>query len=142
MILLDTNVISDVYRERPNPNAHRWLTSQRPGELYLCAPVLAELCSGAERLPQGGRRRRLEEWIGKIETEGFPGRMLPFDQSAAREFGRVFQMRKTIGRPIGIMDALIAAIARTNGAVLATRDIDDFTEIDLTVLNPFEFQSE
>jgi len=51
-------------------------------------------------------------------------------------------MRKSIGRPIGIMDALIAAIARTNGAVLATRDIDDFTEIDLTVLNPFEFQSE
>ena len=139
MILLDTNVISDVYRDRPNPNAHKWLTSQRPSELYLCAPVLAELYSGAERLAEGDRRRRLEEWIRKMEMEGFPGRILPFDQSAAREFGRIFQTRSSIGRPIGLMDALIAAVARSNGAVLATRDIADFTEIGLTVLNPFEF---
>jgi predicted nucleic acid-binding protein len=138
MILLDTNVISDVYRERPNPDAQKWLISQKPSELYLCAPVLAELYSGAERLPQGGRRRRLEEWIRRIEIEGFPGRVLPFDQSASRDFGWIFQRRKSVGRPIGILDALIAAIARSNGAALATRDIDDFTEVDLTLLNPFE----
>jgi len=142
MILLDTNVISDVYRERPDPNAHKWLTSQRASELFLCTPVLAELYSGAERLPMGGRRRRLEEWIRKIEMEGFPTRILPFDQSAARDLGWIFQTRKSIGRPIGIMDALIAAVARSNDALLATRDVDDFTEIGLTVLNPFEFESE
>ena len=139
MILLDTNVISDVYRERPNANAHKWFAAQTATELYLCAPVLAELHSGAQSLPEGGRRRRLEEWIRKIEVDGFAGRVLPFDHNAAREFGGIFHKRKMIGRPVGIMDALIAAVARSNGAVLATRDVDDFSEIGLTVVNPFEF---
>jgi toxin FitB len=138
MILLDTNVISDVYRERPDPSVHSWLAAQRSVDLYICTPVLAELLHGAEGLPQGGRRQRLEAWIRKVEEEGFPGRILPFDQNAAHEFGRLFQRRKSIGRPIGIMDALIAAIARSNDALLATRDIDDFTEIGLRTVNPFQ----
>jgi len=139
MILLDTNVISDVYRERPDPKVHSWLAAQRPADLYICTPVLAELLNGAERLPSGGRRRRLEEWIRKLEGEGFAGRILQFDQNAAHEFARLFQRRKILGRPIGIMDALIAAIARSNDAALATRDVEDFASLDLGVVNPFEF---
>src|SRR4051812_7427455 len=139
MILLDTNVISDVYRKRPDPRVHSWLAAQRQADLHICTPVLAELLNGAESLSSGGRRRRLEEWIRTLEVEGFAGRILPFDQNAAHEFARLFQRRKILGRPIAIMDALIAAIARSNDATLATRDVGDFASLDLEVINPFEF---
>jgi predicted nucleic acid-binding protein len=139
MILLDTNVISDVYRERPDPKVHNWLAAQRSADLYICTPGLAELLNGAERLPSGGRRRRLEEWIRKLEAEGFAGRILPFDQNAAHEFARLFQTRKILGRPIGLMDALIAAIARSNDAALATRDVADFADLGIDIVNPCEF---
>jgi predicted nucleic acid-binding protein len=141
MILLDTNVVSDTYQPDPNLSVRSWLAAQRPAELFICAPVLAELRYGAERLPEGGRRRRLEGWISKLEDDGFLGRILPFDQGAAIEFGRIFHRRKIAGRPIGIMDALIAAIARANGAAVATRDVNDFRDLDFEVINPFEFTS-
>jgi toxin FitB len=140
MILLDTNVISDAYRERPAQSVMEWMAAQRSAELHLCAPVLAELRYGAERLPTGGRRKRLEAWIFKVENEGFAGRILPFDQGAAHEFARLFHRRKSIGRPIGIMDAMIGAVAKSNGATLATGDTDDFADLDLTLVNPFEFK--
>jgi len=141
MILLDTNVISDTYRAQPDLSVRRWLAAQRPADLYICAPVLAELRYGAERLPAGGRRRRLEDWIVKIESEGFPDRILPFDQGAAREFGQIFNRRKSAGRPIGIMDAIIASIARSNGATMATRDVGDFAGFDLVIINPFKIRA-
>jgi predicted nucleic acid-binding protein len=139
MILLDTNVISDTYQPQPNRAVRNWLAAQRPADLYICVPVLAELRYGAERLPAGGRRHRLENWISKLENDGFSGRVLPFEQSAAIEFGRIFHRRKIAGRPIGIMDAIIASIARSNVAAVATRDIDDFADLDIDIVNPFEF---
>lgn len=141
MILLDTNVISDSARPRPDTSARSWFTAQRPTELFICTPVLAELRYGLERLPEGPRRTHLEEWVGKIEHEGFVDRILTFDRSAAHEFGRLFHRRTSTGRPIATMDAAIASIAKANGAILATRDVDDFANLDLTVINPFEFST-
>ncbi|TMJ03299.1 MAG: type II toxin-antitoxin system VapC family toxin [Alphaproteobacteria bacterium] len=139
MIVLDTNVVSDSYRARPHPSVRNWLIAQPSADLFICAPVLAELSYGVECLPPGERRRDLADWVRKIEKEVFAGRILPFDADAAHEFGKVFHRRKSIGRPIGIMDAIIAAVAKTNGAVVATRDTDDFADLGLRLVNPFEF---
>jgi toxin FitB len=139
MILLDTNVVSDPYRARPHPAVRNWLIAQPSADLFICAPVLAELSYGVERLQLGQRRRDVAEWVLKIEKEVFAGRILSFDEEAAHEFGRLFHRRKSIGRPIGIMDAVIAAVAKTNRATLATRDIGDFADLGLPLVNPFEF---
>jgi predicted nucleic acid-binding protein len=139
MILLDTNVLSDSSRARPDPSAKAWIVAQRPAELFICTPVLAELRYGVERLPTGRRRADLDDWVRRIEQEGFPDRILSFDRSAAHEFGRLFHKRVSIGRPIATLDAMIAAIARAHGAALATRDIDDFVGLEIEIINPFAF---
>lgn len=139
MILLDTSVISDSSRPRPDRSAKAWLVAQRPAELFICAPVLAELRYGVERLPAGRRRAHLDEWVRRIEQEGFVDRILSFDRSAAHEFGRLFHKRASMGRPIATLDAMIAAIARAHSAALATRDVDDFAELGVEIINPFAF---
>ena len=114
------------------------MDDQPPGELFLCAPVLAELFSGLEQLPSGARRNRLAEWIRNLETSEFVDRILPFDRSATHEFGRIVAIRERAGRTIRVMDAIIGAIASAHGATVATRDVDDFADIGLDVVNPFE----
>jgi len=137
MILLDTNVLSEPYRPRPNAAVQKWLNAQPSRDLYLCTPVLAKLRYGLERLPSGSRRYRLEDWLRNLEDEYFADRVLPFDQSAAHEFGRVMSRREKQGRPINAMDALIAGIAICHAATIATRDIADFEGLGLDLLNPF-----
>jgi predicted nucleic acid-binding protein len=141
MILLDTNVISDSSRPRPDPSVKNWLGASRPADLFICTPVLAELRYGIERLAEAQRRRYLEEWLRKIEYEGFADRILPFDRSAAHEFGRLFHRRMSIGRRMATMDAAIASIAKVNGATLATRAVADFADLGFEVVNPFEFSA-
>jgi toxin FitB len=137
MILLDTNVLSETHRPRPNTAVRDWLNSQAPGALYLCAPVLAELRYGLERLPSGRRRDRLEEWLRNLEQDHFVDRILPFDQQAAHELGRIMSRREKAGRPIKTMDALIAAVAVRHAATVATRDISDFDSLGLELIDPF-----
>ncbi len=140
MILLDTNVVSDSSRLRPHPPVRNWLSAQKQTELFICTPVLAELRYGTERLPAGPQRSFLEEWLLRIEEEGFPDRVLTFDRRAAQEFGKIFHLRTSKGRPIKTMDAIIASIARSEGATLATRDVADFSGLGLDIVNPFEFE--
>jgi predicted nucleic acid-binding protein len=117
----------------------QWLDSQEQRDLFLCAPVIAELHYGIARLPEGARRDRLTEWVRRVEEEEFLDRILPFDRSAAHEFGRVMTVRRRLGRRLGgPMDALIATIALTHGAVLATRNVHDFEGLGLEIVNPFE----
>ena len=139
MILLDTNVVSDSSHPRPHSSVRKWFNAHRQDELFVCTPVLAELSYGVERLPRGTKRSALEEWLIRLETEGFPERVLTFDRRAAREFGRVVDLRTAKGRPIGTMDAIIASIAKAEGAALATRDVSDFEGLGLDIVNPFEF---
>jgi len=137
MILLDTNVLSETHRPQPSTAVRDWLNSRAPSELYLCTPVLAELRYGLERLPSGRRRDRLEEWLHSLEQDYFVDRILPFDQQAAHEFGRIMSRRETAGRPIKTMDALIAAVAVCHAAAIATRDISDFDSLGLELIDPF-----
>ena len=141
MILLDTNVVSDSSRPRPHLSVWKWFNAQRPTDLFICAPVLAELKYGIERLSEGVRRSFLERWLRSIEEEGFSDRILPFERRAAHEFGRFLHSRMTKGRPIKTMDVIVASIAKAEGATLATRDIDDFADLDLELINPFDFDA-
>ena len=136
MILLDTNVVSETMRPQPAENVRAWLNAQRTEDVFICMPVLAELRYGVESLPRGGRRRRLEEAVAKVE-EAFATRTLPFDRAAAHEYGRIMAQRDRIGRSTGTMDGLITAIAKVHGATVATRDIRGFDDSGLDIIDPF-----
>ena len=136
MILLDTNVISEATRPQPHANVKKWLDAQRPGDLFLCTPVLAELHYGVALLPEGRRRTHFELGLKRIE-EAFADRTLPFDVAAARAYGWVVAERDDLGLSTGTMDALIAAIAKVHGAAVATRDTGGFSDIGLDVIDPF-----
>jgi predicted nucleic acid-binding protein len=141
MILLDTNVLSEAYRSRPSAQVRSWLDAQRSEDLFLCTPVLAELHHGIERLPPSARRKALAGAIERLEQEVFADRILDLDRAAAREFGRIVAKRGRMGRPIQTMDALIAAIAASHHAAIATRDLADFAHLDLDLLDPFRPES-
>ncbi len=138
MIILDTNVISEGFRTRPSSVVRSWLDRHDPNELYLCAPVLAELRYGVERLPASRRRTELDRLVTNAEEDLFANRILPLDRESAHEFGRVVAKRAGMGRPILPMDGLIAAVAIANGMAIATRDIDDFSGLGIDVIDPFE----
>ena len=136
MIVLDTNLISEGFRPIPNEAAIAWLKAQPVESLYLCTPVLAELRYGVEKLPSGRRQRDLLGRVDSVE-DFFRDRLLVLDQAAAAEFGRLAALRQRKGRQIEPMDALIAAIASAQGFALATRDIDDFADLGIELINPF-----
>jgi|GraSoiStandDraft_12_1057312.scaffolds.fasta_scaffold397296_2 toxin FitB len=138
MILLDTDVVSESLRPRPSSAVLTWLDAQPEASLYLCTPVLAELHYGLRRLIESPRKERLRAAIERIENDAFRGRILMFDNAAARQYGNVAAAREQAGRPIEQMDALIAAIALSNQAALATRDTGDFLGLGLDLINPFE----
>jgi predicted nucleic acid-binding protein len=137
LIILDTNVISEGFRAQPAAIVRDWLDSQIPSDLFLCAPVLAELRYGVERLPPGRRRDELDRLVGNAERDLFANRLLPVDREAAHAFGRVVAERAARGRPIMPMDGMIAAIAIVNGMSIATRDVDDFAGLGIDLINPF-----
>jgi predicted nucleic acid-binding protein len=139
MILLDTNVVSEPWKPRPSMHVLAWLEAQAFNSLYLCTPVLAELRFGAERLDSGLRRDRLRALIDRVEQEGYRDRILSLEIAEAAEFGRLAALRERAGRRIQPMDALIAAIALTHRAVLATRDVGDFIGLGIELVDPFEF---
>ena len=137
MILLDTNIVSEMMKPAPQPSVVAWLDRQDEAGLFICAPVLAELRYGSELLPRGRRRNELIKVIDHIEEEAFRGRILPFEQSAASHYAKIAAARRNRGRPLNQMDGLIAAIALSQGAVLCTRDEDGFADLGLNIINPF-----
>jgi predicted nucleic acid-binding protein len=138
VILLDTNVISEILRPNGSENARRWLDAQPTRSVYICTPVIGELRYGLELLEPGARRTRLERAYAQIATELFAGRILGFDRLAAESFGKLRAARRKTGKPISVMDALIAAIAAANSMTLATRNIRDFGDLGLPLVNPFD----
>jgi predicted nucleic acid-binding protein len=141
MIVLDTNVVSEISREQPSHAVRQWFNTQSRQDLFLCTPVLAELRYGIERLPPGRRRNLLDNAVTRIVNEGFSDRVLSLDRDAAHEFGRIVAARYGMGRPIGAMDGLIAAIAVVHGATIGTRDVDDFAHLGVEIVNPFSVQT-
>ena len=137
MIIVDTNVISEAMRIQPDQAVAVWFDLQPAQSLYLCTPVLAELLYGIERLGDGKKKDLLVAAVGRFENELYRGRILAFDQPAASHYARMVASREREGRRRAQMDALIAAIAITHGAAVATRDIDDFAGLGLNLINPF-----
>jgi len=142
MILLDTNVVSELYRPTPRATVVTWFDAQTNGLLYLCAPVLAELRFGMERLETGRRKDALRKAIERLENELYRDRILPFDVTCAATYGQLLAGRQRSGRTMHQMDAFIAAIAAANGAALATRNVGHFEGLGLILINPFDVSVE
>ena len=137
MILLDTNVVSEIMRPAPSEVVLAWFAAQDAAGLYLSAIEEAELRRGAAMLPAGRRRDQLMAAIGAMITEDFAGRILPFDSAAASAFVLVFLERRAAGRPISFADCQIAATARAQGAAIATRNTADFAGCGIAVIDPW-----
>jgi predicted nucleic acid-binding protein len=137
MLILDTNVISEIMQPSPSPRVLEWWSQQQTGELFTSAVSEAEILYGIELLPKGKRRDRLLAEAEAMFNEDFAGRILPFDEEAARAFAEIAAARRTQGRAIAEFDAQIAAIARTHRAALATRNTSDFEACGVRLVNPW-----
>lgn len=136
MIVLDTNVLSEVMRNDAEPRVLRWLSAQPSGRLYTTAITEAEILAGLEALPRSKRRGALESAAAELFA-GFRGRVLSFDSAAAAQFADVVGRRRRAGRPIALADAQIAAISRAVGARVATRDAGGFSGCGVEVVDPW-----
>ncbi|WP_338497593.1 type II toxin-antitoxin system VapC family toxin [Pseudomonas sp. WP18] len=137
MIVLDTNVISEFMRAEPNPSVLAWIDSQPAMDLVICAITVAEILHGVARLPFGKRKQKLEAHAMAMFEEDFAGRILPFDAHAAVEYATLVASCEAKGRAPSLADAQIAAICRTHGAWIATRNIRDFEFPGVEVINPW-----
>jgi toxin FitB len=139
MIVLDTNVISEMLRLVPSPEVARWVSSQAASALYTTAVTEAEIRVGASMMPTGKRKAQLQATVDQTFSQVFAGRILPFDSAAAAIYAEITAGRRSIGRPISPFDAQIAAIARANGAeAIVTRNVDDFMSVGVEIVNPWE----
>lgn len=137
MILLDTNVLAELMRPAPEAKVERWLSGHSSASVFLCAVTEAELRFGVALLPDGKRRSALAAVLEDMLSLDFAGRILPFDSAAAVSFAEIAANRRRAGKPISQADAQIAAIANSRGARLATRNVSDFQDCGIDVINPW-----
>ena len=137
MIVLDTNVLLEALKTLPSHTVLGWLAAQQPLSVFTTTITEAEVLYGVETLPPGKRRLRLLSAVEKMFDEEFAGRILPFDEDAARALARIVAARDRAGRPISQLDAMIAAIARSHRAAVATRNTADFQDCGIEVINPW-----
>lgn len=137
MIVLDTNVISELLRPSPSKQVEAWLSAQDGANLFFTAVGEAELRHGVAILPAGKRRTALTHAIEAILAEDLRDRILPFDRDAARAYAAIAAKRRASGRPISQFDCQIAAIAKAHDASVATRNTTDYEGCGIRVLNPW-----
>ncbi|MEM8831890.1 MAG: type II toxin-antitoxin system VapC family toxin [Cyanobacteria bacterium P01_G01_bin.19] len=138
MIILDTNVLSELMRTKPDPSVIGWIRKHKATSLFITTLTQAEILYGLEILSLGKRRTSLIAAATSMFELDFSGRILPFDTNAAKIFATIGAKRRAIGLPISQIDAQIAAISLSHNAALATRNIKDFEECDLDLINPWE----
>jgi predicted nucleic acid-binding protein len=138
VIVLDTNVVSELMRPVPHPGVLRWFDAQVPGELWLTAAVAAELMFGVARLPETPRKQQLAQAVSIMLEEDFAGKVFAFDLAAASVYAVMVAGQQGIGRSIATADAQIAAICLCHGASLATRNTKHFAGLGLELINPWE----
>lgn len=137
MVVLDTNVVSEMMRDAPNPEVLAWLDGRPTRELFLTAVTEAEVRAGIALLPEGRRRRGLTEAAEHAFGSLFAGRVLPFDSNAARSYADIAAARRAAGRSLSQADGQIAAIARSHGMAVATRNVRDFENMGIELFNPW-----
>jgi toxin FitB len=137
MIILDTNVLSELMRPKPSPRVVSWVAKQPASELFTTSITEAEIFYGIELLTKGKRREGLLAAAEGMFTEDLAGRVFGFESDAARIFSKIAADRRALGRPISHADAQIAAIARVRSAKLATRNVEDFKDCGLDVADPW-----
>ncbi|UHD15799.1 type II toxin-antitoxin system VapC family toxin [Thiocapsa bogorovii] len=138
MIILDTKVFSEILRAKPAPTVEAWLAGQDGADMFLTAISEAELRDGVAVLTKDKRREALAEAVNGMLREDFRGRVLPFDSAAALEYASIGTERRAAGRPISEFDCQIAAIARAHGVVVATRNVSDFEECGVAVIDSWQ----
>ena len=138
MIVLDTNVVSELMKPAPADAVVRWIAKQPTTTLYTTSVTQAEILHGLMLLPAGKRRAALETTVEAMFDEDFAGRVLPFGSEAARAYAQIAVQRRRSGRPISQFDAQIAAIARSTRAPVATRNVDDYEGCGIKVVNPWD----
>ena len=137
MIILDTNVVSELLRPTPAPQVEIWLAAQEGAAIYFTAVGEAQLRFALAVLPQGRRRSALAQAIQGMLEEDFRDRILPFDSAAARAYADIAAERRALARPISQFDCQIAAIARAHEAAVATRNTGDFEGCGIEVIDPW-----
>jgi predicted nucleic acid-binding protein len=138
MTILDTNVLSEVIKPAPGAEVLRWFAEQETLNTFTTTITVAEILYGVESLPAGKRRVGLAVAVNRILAEEFDGRILPFDEDAARAYSKIVVARKAAGRPISQLDAMIAGIAQSRHASVATRNTADFEGCSVRVVNPWQ----
>ena len=137
MIVVDTNVISELMRPEPNSKVLAWVAAQPRAQLYTTHINQIEILYGVAVLPEGRRRDALKAAADGMFAEDFAGRLLSFGASAATRYAEIMLARRRIGKPIEGFDALIAAIALAAGATVATRDVGGFSDCGLAIVDPW-----
>lgn len=137
MIVLDTNVLSELMRPNPSPRVVEWVASQSARELFTTSITEAEIFYGIELLAKGKRRTGLLVAAESMFAEDFANRIFGFESDAARMFSKIAADRRSIGRPISHADTQIAAIVRVRRAKLATRNGEDFEHCGIEIVDPW-----
>ena len=138
MIVLDTNVLSELMRSAPAESVMRWMAAQPAASLYTTSVTQAEILHGILLLPSGRRRNGFEAAAEAMFKEDFAGRILAFGSDAARLYASIAAERQRAGRPISHFDAQIAATARSAGAAIATRNVPDYDGCGVKVIDPWK----
>ena len=137
MIVLDTNVVSELMRDSPQQTVLAWFSTQPASNLFVTTVTEAEILAGIALLPYGRRRRGLSEAAARVFTTLLAGRILVFDSDAANIYAEIFAQRHAAGRPISQADCQIAAIARSREAAIATRNVTDFEGVGVELIDPW-----
>jgi hypothetical protein len=137
VIVLDTNVLSELMRPSPASTVEAWIASHPASSLYISTITQGEILYGIGILPRGRRRTALEHAAEAMFEQDFADRILAFDSAAARSFASIGAERRRRGQAIGQLDAQIAGIARSRNAAIATRNSDDFDHCGIEVFDPW-----
>ena len=137
MVVLDTNVVSELMRPAPDPTVEAWVTGRAAATLFFSAVGEAELLYGVAIMSAGQRRDALASEIEAMLREDFAGRVLPFDSEAARAYAEIAAARRADGRPVSQADVQIASIACSRGMAVATRNVRDFADIGIDIIDPW-----
>lgn len=138
MILIDTNVISELWKVQPDPAVLAWMDAQAVETLYLAAVTVAELRFGVASMPEGRRRAIYRDRLEREVLPAFAGRVLPFDMDATQAYASLMARAKSEGKAIGTADGYIAATAAARALRVATRDVAPFQAAGLQVINPWQ----